>query len=95
MRESFNAIETRLADERIKKESAENELRQVNDELCYIREDMSQQKVQSAGRIQQLEVELTKVRQQLTNKENNSNSASQAELTQRYGISSLDFEKNQ
>ena len=91
MRESFNAIETRLADERIKKESAENELRQVNDELRYIREDMSQQKVQSAGRIQQLEVELTKVRQQLTNKENNSNSASQAELTQRYDISSLDF----
>jgi len=86
MKESFNAIETRLAEERIKKESAENELRQVNDELRYIREDMSQQKVQSAGRIQQLEVELTKVRQQLTNKENNSNSASQAELTQRYTI---------
>lgn len=86
MKESFNAIETRLAEERMKKESAENELRQVNDELRYIREDMSQQKVQSAGRIQQLEVELTKVRQQLTNKENNSSSASQAELTQRYTL---------
>lgn len=83
MRESFNALETRLSEERMKKESAEGELKQVNEELRWVREDNSQQKVQSAGRIQQLEVELTKIRQQLISKENNTNTASQAELTQR------------
>lgn len=61
----------------------DNELKQLYEELRYVREDLSQQKLQSVGRIQQLESELTKVRTQLTSKQNNS-SPTQEELEQRY-----------
>lgn len=62
----------------------DNELKQLYEELRYVREDLSQQKVQAAGRVHQLEAELTKVRTQLTSKQNNSSSPSQEELEQRY-----------
>lgn len=61
----------------------DNELKQLYEELRYVREDLSQQKLQSVGRIQQLESELAKVRTQLTSKQNNS-SPTQEELEQRY-----------
>ncbi len=84
IRELNNQAETRLLEERSKKELIENELRQLDEELRYVREDLSQQKVQSVGRIQQLETELNKVRNQLTSKQNNSSTPSQDELEQRY-----------
>lgn len=84
IRELNNQAETRLLEERSKKELIENELRQLDEELRYVREDLSQQKVQSVGRIQQLETELNKVRNQLTSKQNNSSTPSQDEHEQRY-----------
>lgn len=86
IRELNNQAETRLLEERSKKELIENELRQLDEELRYVREDLSQQKVQSVGRIQQLETELNKVRNQLTSKQNNSSTPSQDELEQRYEV---------
>ncbi|EFX88322.1 hypothetical protein DAPPUDRAFT_305656 [Daphnia pulex] len=83
IRELNNQAETRLLEERSKKELIENELRQLDEELRYVREDLSQQKVQSVGRIQQLETELNKVRNQLTSKQNNSSTPSQDEFEQR------------
>jgi flagellar hook-associated protein FlgK len=83
-RELNNQAEIRLLEERSKKELVENELRQLDEELRYVREDISQQKVQSVGRIQQLETELNKVRNQLTSKQNNSSTPTQDELEQRY-----------
>jgi chromosome segregation ATPase len=84
IRELNNQAETRLLEERSKKELIENELKQLDEELRYVREDLSQQKVQSVGRIQQLETELNKVRNQLTSKQNNSSTPSQDEFEQRY-----------
>lgn len=84
IREINNQAETRLLEERSKKELIENELKQLDEELRYVREDLSQQKVQSVGRIQQLETELNKVRNQLTSKQNNSSTPSQDEFEQRY-----------
>jgi chromosome segregation ATPase len=84
IRELNNQAETRLLEERSKKELIENELKQLDEELRYVREDLSQQKVQSVGRIQQLETELNKVRNQLTSKKNNSTTPSQDEFEQRY-----------
>ncbi len=84
IRELNNQAETRLLEERSKKELIENELKQLDEELRYVREDLSQQKVQSVGRIQQLETELNKVRNQLTSKQNNSTTPSQDEFEQRY-----------
>lgn len=84
IRELNNQAETRLLEERSKKELIENELKQLDEELRYVREDLSQQKVQSVGRIQQLETELNKVRNQLTSKHNNSSTPSQDEFEQRY-----------
>lgn len=83
IREVSSLAETRMLEERAKKELVENELRQLDEELRYVREDLSQQKVQSAGRIQQLEIELSKVRNQLTSKQNNSRTPSEDELEQR------------
>jgi ribosomal protein L29 len=60
----------------------EAESRQLNEELRYVREDMAQQRIQAATRIQQHESELTKLRQQLANKQNSS-SPSEAELERR------------
>lgn len=72
-----------MVDERCKKELVDSELKQLYEELRYVREDMSQQKIQAAGRIRQLEADLAKLRTQLTSKQNNSNSPSQEELEQR------------
>lgn len=83
IREVSSLAETKMLEERAKKELVENELRQLDEELRYVREDLSQQKVQSAGRIQQLEIELSKVRNQLTSKQNNSRTPSEDELEQR------------
>ena len=85
LREVNSRAETRLLEEKTKKELVDSELRQLDEELRYVREDLSQQKVQSVGRIHQLEAELTKVRNQLTSKHNNSNTPSHDELEQRYG----------
>lgn len=84
LRESNSLVEIRLTEERSKKELVDGELKQLYEELRYVREDLSQQKVQAAGRIHQLEAELTKMRTQLTSKQNNSSSPSQEELEQRY-----------
>ena len=62
---------------------AEGESKNLADELRYVREDLAQQKVHAAGRIQQLESELAKIRQQLTSKQNSASSPSQADLEQR------------
>lgn len=83
LREINSSAETRLLEERTKKELIDIELRQLDEELRYVREDLSQQKIQSLGRIQQLEAELVKVRNQLTSKHNNSSTPSQDELEQR------------
>lgn len=83
LRDNCESLENRLAEERTKKELAEGELRQLNEELRYVREDLAQQRVQSATRSQQLESEVAKMRAQLTSKQNNSVSPSQAELEQR------------
>lgn len=62
---------------------ADIEVKQLYEELRYVREDFSQQKIQSVGRIEQLEAELTKLRQLLTSKHNNTVTPSQEELEQR------------
>lgn len=83
LREINASTESRLAEERSKKELVDSELKQLYEEMRYVREDMSQQKIQSAGRIHQLETDLVKLRTQLTSKQNNSTSPSQEELEQR------------
>lgn len=61
---------------------AEGEAKNLAEEMRYVREDLAQQKVHSAGRVQQLESELAKIRQQLTSKQNSA-APSQMELEQR------------
>jgi len=82
LRESSLALDNRIIDERDKREQMEAESRQLNEELRYVREDMAQQRIQAATRIQQHESELAKLRQQLANKQNSS-SPSEAELERR------------
>ncbi len=84
MRDQNESLERRLTEEKSKKEITDGELHHLNEELRYVREDLAQQRVQSVGRIQQLEAELVKVRTQLTSRQNNSNSSpSQSDLEQR------------
>lgn len=83
LRSANSSIEARLSEEKSRRELAEAESKNLADELRYVREDLAQQKVHSAGRIQQLESELAKIRQQLTSKQNSAPSPSQAELEQR------------
>lgn len=83
MRNTNGSIEERLSEEKIRRELAESESKNLAEEMRYVREDLAQQKVQSAGRIQLLESELAKIRQQLTSKQNSASSPSQAELEQR------------
>ena len=64
---------------------------QLSQELRYVREDMAQQRVQSATRIHQHESEIGKLRQQLANKQNSMNSPSEAELEKRYSKAKYSF----
>lgn len=60
----------------IKKEITEGEVRQLNEELKFIRQDLSLQKLESASRVAQLQTELEKLRSQLINIRQNGNSSS-------------------
>jgi len=83
-RGSILALEERLADETIKKEMTESELRQLTEELKFIRQDLSLQKLESASRVAQLETELEKLRSQMINTKQNGNpSSTEIELEKR------------
>lgn len=80
-------MEERLADETIKKEMTESELRQLTEELKFIRQDLSLQKLESASRVAQLETELEKLRSQMINTKQNGNpSSTEIELEKRFSI---------
>ena len=80
-------MEERLADETIKKEMTESELRQLTEEMKFIRQDLSLQKLESASRVAQLETELEKLRSQMINTKQNGNpSSTEIELEKRFSI---------
>ena len=65
----------------------ESELRQLTEELKFIRQDLSLQKLESASRVAQLETELEKLRSQMINTKQNGNpSSTEIELEKRFSI---------
>ena len=77
-------MEERLADEAIKKELTESELRQLNEELKFVRHDLSLQKLESVSRVALLETQLEKLRSQLiSSRQNGSPSSTEIELEKR------------
>ena len=85
LRTANSSLEDRLLEERSKRDLAEGQVRQLNEELRCVREDLSQQRLQSTSRMQQRETELTKLRQQIiTSKHNDNGSAAQVELEKRW-----------
>lgn len=83
-RRTIVTMEERLADEAIKKELTESELRQLNEELKFVRHDLSLQKLESVSRVALLETQLEKLRSQLiSSRQNGSPSSTEIELEKR------------